>query len=373
MNYLATEGRRSMANPFCRTVIFALHAVAVVLALAVGGCATPERPAERTPVIEIAESTWRQVDDDIGAASAAATDAAGFYAQTAMETWTSRIRQRAEEEFIPWYTSYWTQQWLAAKLAWHKLNDHEGQVSLSQRLTAYLEERYRDRVLTPVGKEVIDPDAVRRLATAFYIERLGRQLKDIPPRHGVPQQQFDQRLKAIPAIALGSAPARRATLYQIIHAEALARLPAYAALIDDIGQRTDGQAGAPSDINLSPVAERAADRLLSRFAISGGAGAVGAVVGGPLGMMVSAGVAGFSAITHENERAELAAQLRADLNEALDAKWRSLMDDPAHGVMAGVHHLSGQIEGSLTKIRRSSLRDNRPSPDAAASTGAADQ
>jgi hypothetical protein len=29
--------------------------------------------------------------------------------------------------------------------------------------------------------------------------------------------------------------------------------------------------------------------------------------------------------------------------------WQSLMEDPASGVMAGVHHISGQIDGGLAK------------------------
>jgi hypothetical protein len=43
------------------------------------------------------------------------------------------------------------------------------------------------------------------------------------------------------------------------------------------------------------------------------------------------------------------AQLRENLNAALDDMWLSLVEDPATGVMAGVYALSEQIEGSLAK------------------------
>jgi hypothetical protein len=41
------------------------------------------------------------------------------------------------------------------------------------------------------------------------------------------------------------------------------------------------------------------------------------------------------------------AQLRENLNAAVDDMWFSLMEDRATGVMAEVHSMSEQIEGSL--------------------------
>ena len=41
--------------------------------------------------------------------------------------------------------------------------------------------------------------------------------------------------------------------------------------------------------------------------------------------------------------------LRESLNAALSDMWLGLMEDPASGVMAGVNHISGQIEGALSK------------------------
>ena len=43
------------------------------------------------------------------------------------------------------------------------------------------------------------------------------------------------------------------------------------------------------------------------------------------------------------------AQLRESLNAALDDMWLSLMEEPRHGVMAGVYHIAEQIEESFAK------------------------
>ncbi len=265
-----------------------------------------------------------------------------------MERWRDLVHKRTEADFIPWFTGYWTQQWLAIKVAWYKLSAEEGTDPTVKRLAAYLQEQYHDRVLDPVAKE-INPDMVRGQATKLYVQRLGEQLQGIPRRYGVPLNQFDRRIKDIPAIALGPDPSHSASLYQIVHTDPIARLPAYAALVDQIHKAGGGAGAGPSDARISPVAKRVSEILVAKLATSGGASAAAAAFGGGAGVMISLGAAGFGAIAHEKKRPEMEAQLRENLNAAMDDMWRSLMEDPATGVMAEVHYLSEQIQGSLAK------------------------
>jgi hypothetical protein len=272
-----------------------------------------------------------------------------------METWRSLVHKLTEADFIPWFTGYWTQQWLALKVAWYKLSAEEGTDPTVERLAAYLQEQYRDRVLDPVAKEV-DPDVVREQATKRYVQLLSKQLQGIPQRYGVPPDQFDRRIKDIPAIALTSDPAHSASLYQIVHADAIAKLPAYVALIAQIRKDAGATGGGPSDARISPVAKRASEKLDAKLATSGGASVASAAVRGVAGMMISLGAAGFGAIAHENERPKMEAQLRENLDPEVDAMWLNLMEDPATGVMAGVYYISAQIEGSLTKTLTQPVR-----------------
>jgi len=265
-----------------------------------------------------------------------------------MKSWRDLVQKRTETNFIPWFTDYWTQQWLAIKVAWYKMSAGEGTDPTVQRLAAYLQEQYHDRVLDPVARE-IDPDVVREQATKRYIRLLGEQLQEMPRRYGVPSSQFDRRIKDIPAIALAPHPAHSASLYQIVHADPITKLPAYVALITQIRNASGGAGAGPSDARISPVAKRASEKLEGKLATSGGASAAAAVVGGVAGMMISLGAAGFSAIAHENERPKMEAQLRENLNAALNDMYLGLLEDRATGVMAGVYYISEQIEGSIAK------------------------
>lgn len=211
-----------------------------------------------------------------------------------------------------------------------------------------LQGQYRDRMLAPVAK-AIDLDEVRDRATKRYIEFLGIQLQKIPQRYGVPREQFDKRLKDIPVIALTPPPAHNASLYQIVHADSIAQLPAYVALIAKIRKDAGDARAGPTDARISPVTQPASEKLVARFTTSSGAGAVATVLGGVAGVMISMGTAGFGAIAHENKRPEMEAQLRKNLDAALDDMWFSLMLDPATGLMAGVYYISEQLDGSLAK------------------------
>jgi hypothetical protein len=311
----------------------------VVVTIVMAGCAAPHRtPEPAAPPIQIAESTWRLVDSDIGAASLAAAGPAKGLAHRQMEHWRELVSQRTEADFIPWFSSYWTQQWLATKVAWYQFSPGD----VSTRLASYLQEQYRDRVLVPVAREV-DPEAVRARVTEVYVRHFRDELRLIPARHAVPLAQFQRRLETIPVIELAPPPAHNASLYQIAYAEKIDRLPAYIALLHQAHQGPGGAATTREE-RISPVAKRVSRQLLDRLAISGGSSAASAIVGGIAGTIISLGSAAFGMVLHESNRAETEAQLRESLDAALSDAWQSLMDAPITGVMSGINYLSDQIE-----------------------------
>ncbi|MBM7061748.1 hypothetical protein JQX08_13630 [Pseudomonas sp. UL073] len=316
--------------------------LSAALLLVLAGCAGSP-PASEAPV---SARTWQQVDLDIVAASRAAITPAQQSAHEAMNQWMDLVYQRTDSAFIPWFSSYWTRQWLGMKVAWYKLSAEGEKDPTVNRLAIYLQEEYQDRVLQPVAKTT-DPDAIMAQTTQFYVGLLGARLDEIAPRYGVSAEQFDQRLKDIPAIAVGASAEQRASLYQLLHADPLERLPAYAALIERISATPGGAGDWSTDVGISSVAKQTSEELVDELTTSGAASAVGSVLGRVAGTVLSLGVAVVSAITRENSRPAMEAHLRKNLNAAFDEEWLGLMRNPDSGVLAGVYHISGQIEGSL--------------------------
>jgi hypothetical protein len=327
---------RAIANGKGQTLL-----VACVLVLS--ACAAPSQPFVATPEPQIPESRIRQIDSEIGAASITASELAKTSARRSMERWLVRVYQRTDSDFIPWFTSYWTQKWLGIKMAWYTLDTEKGGDAAPKRLARYLDEQYRDRVLYPATQE-IDPYQARGETTRLYLRVLGEQLREIPRRHHVPAAQFDRRLKDVCAFTLVPPPAHTATLYQLSHTDPLDKLAAYAELNDQIREAARGAGSPPGGAILSPLALRVGDRLIADAAISGGAGAAAMVLGGVPGMMISVGAAGYGAISYENERPHLVTQLQNDLNAVVAEMWIGFMET---SVLDGVYYISGQIERCL--------------------------
>lgn len=321
-----------------------VHALLFPVIVILASCTSAHKPAPAT--VQIPTETWHQVDQEIVAASKSATLPARQYATQTMDSWMDSVYQRTETHFIPWFAGYWTQQWLTLKVSWYKVSAKKGEPTAAQRLDGYLQEQYRERVLDPVSKQ-IDPEAVTNQATAYYIQQLGQQLPSIAERHAISTEQLNAHLKEIPAISLAPPASRDATLYQLVYAEPLIKLPAYVALIDRIHQAATGPEAGRPDAGISSVAIRSSEKLEASLAPRGAASAIAAAVGRVAGLTISVGMAGFGAITHQNERASMEEQMRNSLYTALNDKKRSLIDNPDFGVMSGVYYLAAQIEGSL--------------------------
>lgn len=314
------------------------------LVLALGACAGKPPPAPSPPAV-LNPATWQRIDQDLIDASAGAAGSANDYARRSMRVWKEQVQQRTESDFIPWFTGYWTQQWLTLKVAWYKLDSGEGREPAEKRLALYLQEQYHNRVIDPVAEQ-INPEAIRDRACELYVQLLGQQLPAIIQRYNAPPEQFSQRLNRIPAIALGPPPARDASLYELLRAKSLDQQPAWLALREHLHQQAAKGPGK-TDVGLSSVANRASEKLGATLAPRGIASAVASAVGKVAGAMISVAAAGYGMVTHDREHPEMVEQLRVILNVALNQEWQELMENRQSGAMAGVYYLSGQVEDSL--------------------------
>lgn len=325
-----------------------LRTLVLAMIVVLAGCASSKpAPVVVAPVV-IPPATWQQVDREIVSASRHATEQVKIFARGSMEHWRTRVYQQTEEQFIPWFSSYWTQEWLSMKVGWYSLSAGDEQDASARRLAAYLLEEYQEQVLAPVAVE-IDPDAILGQATDFYVQLLDQQLKVIAQRHGVPIARLNARMQKIPAIALGPPSTRDASLFQVVSTEPLNTLPAYSALIDEIHKAGGDRGIGSTDAGMAPVARRASQRLEAEMAPRGAAGAVAAIAGKLAGALISVGVAGVRAILQANDRPDSEALIRQTLGASFDKAWLKLVQNPQTGVMAGTLHLAGQIEGNLTR------------------------
>lgn len=325
-----------------------LLACGLAIAFALAGCAymPPTEPEPPASPIRTEPEHWRAIDQRILAASACAQQEAEAYARVSMEAWRQRVRQRIEAVFIPWYASYWTQQWIATKVAWYQLQHAEGEPTPEQRLVEYLQAQFREQVLMPVG-EFVDPRAVMDRTASTYRNELKLRVGPLPVEYGIPAELFARHLDVIPAIVVSADAQQNASLRDVLDTADLATLPAYGTLWTQLSEGNGSAAPVLAADNLDRVAERAVTRLVGTLPLRAGATAASTLVGGFWGLIISAGSAVWSVTEHGQDRQALEGQLRENLDAALEVLWRDLVDDRRTGVTAVVQHISGQIETAL--------------------------
>jgi len=322
--------------------------VLVTAQLALSGCAAGSRggPARLAPAPAVSEATWRQVEQDIILASLSARSEASAYGRSAIEQWVGRVRRYTDEKFIPWYSRYWTQEWLALKVALYRSNDSEGDAAAVRRLAGYLQDKYVSQVLEPASQET-DPNGILRQATAMYVRALGDQIERIGERYQLPERALRDRLDQVPAIVLRATAGPGASLGRLTERPDASGLPAYDTLIQQIETAGVDVYSRPSEGRLSPIASAVAETFVRKIVARGGAAAAAAVVGGPAGFAVSLGITGWSVAQHNKHKPELEAQLRGILYPALEQMQRKLLEDPERGVLGAVNHIHGWIEYAL--------------------------
>lgn len=339
-----------------------LRILGFILMLGLSGCAVQERSPPISPAPLVSANRWQQVDRDVVAGSLAAKGSAKSFVRHQMEHWRALVTEKAEADFIPWFSSYVTQQWLTVKVAWYHMSAEEGGALPADRLAAYMQEQYYDRVLAPVAQE-IDPASLAGQGVQQYIRGLRGHLRQIPQRHNVPEDQFKRRLASTPAIKLAPPATHDASLEQIVYHDQTEALPAYSALLQSIRDGGGNDGVGLSKTRISPVARNISEKLLNKLAISGGTNAASALVGGITGSVISLGAAAVGMIWHEAGRKEIETELRATLTDSVADMWTSLMDDPDTGVAAGIYHISDQIENHLPQTFTKPVPLDNPPPE----------
>lgn len=321
------------------------------LLLVLGGCvAVPPQetapPAPEPPPLAVSPANWYQIDHAIWTASLASEALADAFAVSAVEEWLTKVRQRTEEAFIPWYSNYWTQKWLGLKVAWYQLSQSEGDPAAAKRLATYLQEQYKARVLEPIGRE-INPVQITDRATSIYLDGIRETLGEIPLRYPVTPAALEVRLAAIPAIALPPPSSGSVSLHQVLHTGEISGLPAYRALTGRDGPNNSSVGSPASRTNMQTAANRVVAKLPLQLALQGG-GTVAALLGGVPGILISAGISGWDAAQHALDQPEMESQLTKALAPALEDVRRDLLAGFPGGVLAPVRHLSARIESSLS-------------------------
>ncbi|MGB5255384.1 MAG: hypothetical protein WBN68_21955 [Sedimenticolaceae bacterium] len=242
-----------------------------ILLFTLAGCASRSPTLVSVePIPPLSPDAWRAIKEEIWTASALAQAEAKIYARQAMQEWMVRVREKTENEFVPWYSGYWAQQWIGFKAGWYEMGREDGDTPVEDYLVEYLREKFDELVLQPAGMQA-DPQTITAQAAALYVRLLSEQLRCLPKMHAIPPQSLRKKLKQIPLITLSGSPPIGACLSQAFDHDDLAGVPAYDLLIARANSVENPESSSMKGERLQVVAEDSVTRLVAELPLRAGA------------------------------------------------------------------------------------------------------
>jgi len=163
-------------------------------------------PGHRVEQVQVID--WRSVDESVRKAFLVAGEKASVFAERAVQEWTGELRQRAEEDFLPWYFAYWNQQAMMLKACGYYLMDTpavEGimgrQPGAAEQMENYLEKAFVSRVLQP-GSAQLRIESITRKAVEIYLYSLNEELRALQASYSVTEQDWNRHLDGIAEMML---------------------------------------------------------------------------------------------------------------------------------------------------------------------------
>lgn len=311
--------------------------VVVVLLALVGrwlffsGGGVDSRPRIQTkPVLPRVD--WSRVDADVAVVLRDGRQAAANFAATRLDEWIAANMERVDQEFLPWYFSYWTQQELGLKSLLYQVVHwvDSGTPTAAERVTRRVQEEFAARVLRPQVAQM-ELERLVKDTVALYSETVRSGLDAVAGRYDIHPAEWERyttdvavmvrqaesgrsvalSLKAMTAVAAGGA----VVLYRLLR-------PAIARLTAKLSARMAGRAATKM---ASKTGAQAAARAGGRFA----------------GALIAVGVIIWDVWDHYETKKKALPVLRQNITDYFKELKQALLNDPEFGVLtviAGLEH-----------------------------------
>ncbi len=292
----------------------------------------PDRTLGPQPAVD-----WSEVDGAIREVFADARGRARERADQRLGAWRDEIMTRVEEDFLPWYFTFWGQQWRDLKAAGYLVGDWGGWMDAERALREDFRDAFAARVMPP-GETQLRMEAIAREALTVYLDRARHELPEIPSEYRIPREDWQQHLAQI-GLQLRQSEAQ---------AEAVPTTLKGLVAFGTAGTTAAVVRGSQALRRVGVAAGGWAPRSIAGPAGTALAGRTGLRLGGRfLGATALAALVAWDVYDHHRREAELRPHLRERLGAYLDALRERMLEDGAHRVLAPIHELEARIHPQL--------------------------
>lgn len=146
---------------------------------------------------------WSAVDKSVRDVFIRAGAKAEDSAKAAVRQWTKELRHRSDENFIPWYFSYWNQQAMALKvIGFHLMKTPAAEGMFGKQPTAVeqigtmVERAFVSRVLQPATAQ-LRIEAITKDAVTVYLDTLNQELKAVQADYNIREQDWERYMDGV--------------------------------------------------------------------------------------------------------------------------------------------------------------------------------
>ena len=265
------------------------------------------------------------------------------YALSQLDKWDKELRERVDNDFLPWYFSYWNTQIRGVKALYYGAIHwaDSDRPSAAERHTEEFQLQFTARVLQPHTSQK-QLERIQVATLEGYLQNLRTLVADIPKRYKVSAADWENYLAEIShqsSVIEGgrNVPITLKALYASTAAGTV-------LLAGKILGAFEGKALAGIGSKLGgKIAAKATAKLAAKTG-----GKVAAKVGGKLlGPIVGVGIIVWDVWDHASTVSENTPVLRQSIYAYLDEMKLSLLDDPETGVMSVINQMEQQFRKSL--------------------------
>lgn len=277
---------------------------------------------------------WQDVDQHLIEAITQARQHTEEFIEPQISQWIDELMQRVDDDFLPWYFSYWNQQWLGLNglyhgtIHWLKLSQYTAQ----EQMTETVQEEFATRVLRPEIAQL----KIQHLAqktVEYYINQLQTQLSAIPQKYDIPPAEWERYLDSIAVMTVrtegnrGTALSLKALAGTTVAGAAILT-KALAPMLKNVGAK---------------VTAKLASKAAASIAAKTGAKVVAKVGGEFLGPIVAIGIIIWDVWDHANTKETGLPILRQNILDYFNELKTAIISDSEYGILAIIHQLEAQI------------------------------
>jgi len=276
----------------------------------------------------------KNISSDIYLAIEKAKKYANNILDSEMSRWESELIERVDNNFLPWYFSYWNQQIIGLKsLGYAALSRIDSsRPSAEEKLIEETQEEFSNRVLRPEIAD-IELEHIAKNYAESYFKSIKENINVVKIKYNLSEQDWNDYIERSAKTtnnveANRNIPIMLKTIYGGTFAGGIAAMPFLKTAIAKVTAKISSKVGT---------------KAAAKIAAKTGAKMTGKIAGKFLGPIIGVGILVWDIMDHSSTKKEQLPILRANLLDLIHEMGESIKNDTDNGLTKIIDEINSGI------------------------------